>query len=91
MSSGLKTPRKSRIVEPPPAPTGKLGLGLTLPDPALPLNEPEKKSDGIRGMTMRLDAKTRKALGHLATDLDCTMHSLILEGIQLVLEKHGRK
>lgn len=50
-----------------------------------------KVDEKRRGMTLRLDGATRKALGHLSVDLDVPMHDLVVEGIRLVLEKHGRK
>ena len=45
----------------------------------------------FRALSLRLNVEAWKQLKHLATDQETSAHALILEGINLIFKKHGKR
>ncbi len=62
------------------------------PKPAAKSAEPEPERRGRQDRphtTLYLDPAVTKAIRRLAVELDCKPHDLLLEGVNLMLERHG--
>jgi hypothetical protein len=55
-----------------------------------PAPKPERRRAGDRPhTTIYLDPAVTKAIRRLALELDCKPHDLLIEGVNLMLERHG--
>ncbi len=53
-----------------------------------PRKSPEK---GFKAHSLRLNLEAHKQLKHLAVDLDCSLHDLLLEGVNEVFRKNRKR
>jgi len=64
---------------------------LALPTPRLPVLgsvDFASQTKETKGVLVRMEPTVRRSLKHLATDLDRTVQSLMLEAIDMLLERH---
>jgi len=59
---------------------------------AQPINtsDAEPASAKIKTTSLRLTEDAWRQLSHLATDLDCRAHDLIIDGVNRIFEENGR-
>ncbi len=61
-----------------------------LVDVSAPAAAPKDGPAEIKHMTVRLNATAWRTIRALAVELDTTSHSLLLEGLNAMFQKHGK-